>query len=271
MDAFYIISTYVLIDDSLNLIGFKDHHLARVSTAEILTIAVVSAKFFQNHHERAVNIMCMAKYIPHLSLSRFNRRLHQAFDVLQELIAFWSSQRLDQTEYVVDTMPLPVCRKVRAEECQKIPQVKGYIGRVSAKNEWFCGWRLHWLCDANGFPISFDIVPAVWHELTTIQNLLADLDDGATVYADGAYVSNDHQILALIGGVRLVAETHPNMRAQNSEYQRKRLKKLRSKIECQHSVLEKMGVQRLHAVTQEGFGLKVYVSMLTLALNCLIN
>lgn len=269
MNATFIIRTYVLIDDTLKAMGFRDHHHARISTAEILTVAVVAAKYFQNHHERALSVLILTRYIPRLSLSRFNRRLHQAFDLLHDLLAFWAQLRLTTGHYVVDTMPLPACKKVRAESCRKIPAVKGFIGRISAKNEWFCGWRLHWLCDASGFPIAFDIVPAVWHELNTLQNLIADLPPGASVYGDGAYVSAHHQLLARLAGIRIIPQTHPAMYYQISPAQRKRLTKLRSRIEAQHSVLEKMGVQRLHAVTQQGFGIKVYVSLLTLALNCL--
>jgi hypothetical protein len=251
--------------------GHRDHHHAQLSTAEVLTVAVIAAKYFQNHHERTVAVLALTGYIRPISRSRFNRRLHQAGEWLALILDYWSSQRLEAHDYVVDTMPLPVCHKSRAEQCRKIPQVKGYIGRCAAKNEWFCGWRLHWVCDAAGFPIAFDLVPAVWHELTTLQNLIAGLPPGATVYGDGAYLSFDHQALALLGDIQLVVETHPRLHQQNTPLQRRLLKKHRSRIESQHSVLEKMGVQRLHAVTAVGFGLKVYASLLALAVNLLVT
>ncbi len=271
MNALYIIGTYCSLDDTLNAIGHRDHHHARVSTAEILTIAIMSAKYFQNHHERAVGILVMLGYVPRLSVSRFNRRVHQASELLSDILEWWGQQQATSRYYVADTMPLPVCHKVRAEACQKIPQVKGYIGRCSAKREWFCGWRLHWICDKKGFPISFDLVPAVWHELTTLQLLICALPDGASLYGDGAYISHDHQAMALRADIHIIPETHERLLWQNTAFEHAQLKKYRSKIESQHSVLEKMGVQRLHAVTPEGFGVKVYASLAVLALNILLD
>ena len=271
MNALFIIGTYLQIDDTLKLMGFQDHHHARVSTAEILTVAVVAAKYFQNHHERALQVMILTHYLPRLSPSRFNRRLHNAWELLDDILDYWGQQRVKRPFFAVDTMPLPVCHKTRAEQCRKIPQVKGYIGKCVAKNEWFCGWRLHWLCDGQGFPVAFDIVPAVWHELNTVQSLMGGLASGSRVYGDGAYISREHYAMALSCDIQLISQKHRGMTRQNHRVQLRLLRKYRNVIESAHSVLEKMGVQRLHAVTQAGFGLKVYASMMVLALNCLLD
>lgn len=271
MDAHYIIATYVLIDDTLKVMNVRDHHHATVSTAEILTVAVIAAKYFQNHHERALVILQMTGYLPRLSISRFNRRLHQAAHQLIDLLDCLRAHYIRPAHFAADTMPLPACKRFRADHCKLIPQLPGYLGRCAAKNEWFCGWRLHWLCDRHGFPIAFDLVPAVWHELTTLQNLLADLPPGSTVFADGAYISAEHEALALLHGITLVPQFHQQMLRHNSPAQVAALRRYRNAIETAHSLLEKMGVQRLHAVTQSGFGLKVHASLLALAVNALID
>jgi hypothetical protein len=54
MNDDYIVPVYVMIDDVLRLMNYQDDVQARVSAAEVLTVAVVAAKFFQNHHERAL-------------------------------------------------------------------------------------------------------------------------------------------------------------------------------------------------------------------------
>ena len=56
MNDTYIVTSYVVIDDLLTACGFQDDQRARISAAEILTAAVLAAKYFQNHHERAVGI-----------------------------------------------------------------------------------------------------------------------------------------------------------------------------------------------------------------------
>lgn len=272
MNATYIITTYVVIDDLLREMGFTDHHHAKVSTAEILTIAVVAAKYFQNHHERALCVLQLTHYIPKFSISRFNRRLHQVWQLIQVMLDFLGQNRIVSTGYVIDTMPLPVCRLAYADGCRKIPQKRGFIGRVAAKRTWFCGWRLHWICDATGFPIAFDIVPAVWHELTTAQYLMGDLPPGSVVFGDGAYISRKHhQLLVQSSGIYLISTTYPAMRVQNTPREKQLLRRFRNVIETAHSLLEKMGVQRLHAVTPIGFGIKVHASLFALIINHLID
>ena len=41
-----------------------------------------------------------------------------------------------------------------------------------------------------------------------------------------------------------------------------RMYHVRRKIEAMHSIFSRMRMQRLHAVTQLGFGIKVYLSLL---------
>jgi len=57
MNATYIVTSYVVIDDVLKGIGHVDDSRATISSAEIMTVAVVAAKYFQNHHERALCLL----------------------------------------------------------------------------------------------------------------------------------------------------------------------------------------------------------------------
>ena len=57
MDATWIITVFVIIDDLMERLQHQSHVLAEGPDAEIITIAVVAAKYFHNHHERAVCIM----------------------------------------------------------------------------------------------------------------------------------------------------------------------------------------------------------------------
>lgn len=263
MNALYIITAYVVLDDTLKLLGRSDHHHATRTTAEILTVAVVAARYFHNNHERALCLLQAAGWIGRMSVSRFNRRLHHALDALHEVLDVLRDARLKPTLYIIDAMPLPVCHHTRAEQCRKVPQVKGYLGRCVAKRQWFFGWRLHWLCDRFGFPIAWQMLPAVWHELTPLHDLLSDLPEGSVVLGDGAYISYADAALALYAGIHLVAKHHAHMPA-NSPLERLCLATYRNVIETAHSQLEKMGVQHLHARTALGFGIKVYASLLAL-------
>ena len=120
MNDDYIVPVYVMIDDVLRLMNHEDDVRATVSAAEVLTVAVVAARFFQNHHERALCILQKLGDIPRLSVSRFNRRLHALQEVLWQLTQVLSAVFAAGTVYIIDTLPLPVCKRVRAQRCKKV-------------------------------------------------------------------------------------------------------------------------------------------------------
>ena len=74
MNDTYIVTTYVVIDDVLKAYGFVDDSRATGTAAEILTVSVIAAKYFQNHHERALCVMSRRGYVQALSVSRFPQR-----------------------------------------------------------------------------------------------------------------------------------------------------------------------------------------------------
>ncbi len=83
MNDTVIITSYVIIDDRMCSLNHRSHCLAHVTDAEVLTVAVVAAKYFHNNHERALWVMSRLGYLSgRLSTSRFNRRLHALCDWL---------------------------------------------------------------------------------------------------------------------------------------------------------------------------------------------
>src|SRR5207248_1026331 len=87
MTAEHIIGIYVVIDDTMRALGHTSHRLAGVSDAEVLTVAVVAAAFFGNHHARALAVLRATGYLSRaLSTSRFSRRVHALADWLALLL-----------------------------------------------------------------------------------------------------------------------------------------------------------------------------------------
>ena len=62
MNDTYIVTKYVVIDDILKAYGYQDDSRSQSSAAEILTVAVVAAKYLQNHHERTLYILHQLGY-----------------------------------------------------------------------------------------------------------------------------------------------------------------------------------------------------------------
>ena len=88
MDATWIITVFVITDDLMTHLEHHSDVRTKVPDAEIVTVAVVAAKYFQNHHERAVCIMRDLGYLSGpISVSRFNRRLHALAAWLSFIVA----------------------------------------------------------------------------------------------------------------------------------------------------------------------------------------
>lgn len=266
MNAEWIITVFALIDEVMKALGHQSHPLAQVSDAEVLTVAVVAAKFCQNHHERTLLLMQQLGYLLHpLSVSRFNRRLHQLGDWLTLLVE-WLGEVFQQGEtFIVDSMPIPVCRRARARRCKKV-QGRAFYGYCAAKQERFFGWRLHLICTPEGVPVSYTLLPGSCHDLTPVHELSAQLKRGAQVLGDKGYNSQaDESSILTETGVHLLPipkAKKDSLLNPRTWQERLALRTHRRRIESLNSQLESFGAARLRCRTQPGLELKLVASLL---------
>jgi hypothetical protein len=267
MNDHLIVAIYVVLDDILRALGHRTDCRAKTSDSEVLTVGVVAACQFANHHERALCVLRALGYLSGpLSISRFNRRFHALAHRLSDALDLLAAVFATGEVFVIDSLPLPVCRRARAGRCRKV-QGGQYCGYCAAKREKFFGWRLHLIVTPAGIPVSFDLVPAAYHDLTPIHELVERLPAGAVVYGDKAYNSADDE--ALIEGetgIRLVPRRRDNM-TPNTPGETWALQRHRGIVETVGSQLEAWGVQRLRARTHEGWVGKVLASLV--AVTCL--
>ncbi len=259
-----IVTAYVVIDTVLQALDHQTHGLAHISDAEVLTVAVVAAKYFANNHERALQVMRGMRYLSQpLSASRFNRRLHALGGWLRLLLETLGELVAQGEAFLLDSMPVPVCRRARARRNRKVRGAE-YCGYCAAKREKFFGWRLHLVCTAAGVPVAFDLLPGALHDLTPVHELTYGLPPGASVYGDKGYnAAADEASILADTGVRLVPIRKANMRP-NLWADKLALREHRKRVETTYSQLEAMGVQQLHARTQAGLELKLHASLLAL-------
>ena len=125
-----------------------------------------------------------------MSSSRFNRRLHALGDWLYAIVTVMGELFAHGDAFIIDSMPLPVCKRVRARRCQKV-RGKAYCGYGAAKKEMFFGWRLHLICTVDGIPVTFDILPA------SEQDLTVHLPAQASVFEDKGYIAADDALTIL--------------------------------------------------------------------------
>ena len=262
MDDDFIVTAYVVLDKTMAALGHRDDVRAKASDAEVLTVAVVAAKYFQSHLARALQVMRLGRYLSGpLSVSRFDRRLHAlrgwlalALDTLGALFATGEA-------FLIDSMPVPVCRRARAGRCRKV-RGAAFCGYCAAKREKFFGWRLHLVCTTGGVPVAFDLLPGGLHDLTPIHELCHGLPGEVAVYGDKGYnAAADEATILAETGVRLVPIRRANMRPNDWE-DKLALRAYRKRIEALFSQLEAMGVQRLRVRTNPGLELKLHAALL---------
>lgn len=266
MDATWIISAFVIVDTVMERLNHRSDVRTRVPDSEVILVAVVAAKYFQNHHERALCVLREARYLSgHLEISRFNRRLHKLAEWLPFLAATIGDLFEQGEVFVIDSMPVPVCRRVRARRCRKV-RGREFCGYCAAKKEKFFGWRVHLICTPGGVPVAFDVLPAGFHDLTPLHELAFELPATARLFGDKAYNSGaDERSIAADTGVRVIPVRRNNMTPHAWFIDELDLREYRHTIETVNSQLEKMGLERLYARTNGGFELKVYALLIALA------
>jgi hypothetical protein len=264
MNDHLIVAVYVVLDDILRALGHRTDPRAQTTDSEVLTVGVIAACQFQSHHERT---LCVLKGMGYLSgprsLSRFNRRFHALAHCLSAVLDLLAAVFAAGEVFVIDSMPLPVCRRARAGRCRKVRGGE-YCGYCAAKREKFFGWRLHLVVAPHGIPVSFELLPAAYHDLTPVHELMERLPTGAVVYGDKAYNSADDEAwIAGETGIRLVPRRRDNMTA-NTLMEWHGLRQYRGMAETVNSQLEAWGVQRLHARTHEGWLCKLTAALVAL-------
>ena len=179
MNATWIIAAFVVIDTIMERLDHHSDVRATIPDSEILTVAVVAAKYFANNQERAVQVMVGCGYLSgQISVSRFNRRLHALADWLCFIPSTLGELFTSGEIFVIDSLPVPVCRRVRATRNRKV-RGRIYCGYCAAKREKFFGWRLHLVCRPDGVPVRFQMLPASLPDLTPVHELAYDLPVGA--------------------------------------------------------------------------------------------
>lgn len=266
-----IITLYCLCADFLAAYGYDDDAQAQMSTAEVMTVALVAATFFTGNQELSRVFLKEHGYIPRmLSKSRFNRRLHAIPDTLWQ--ALWhvvsvcaQASNPDQ-EYVVDSCPVPCCDNIRIRRC-KLYQGEKWRGYCASKRRYFYGLRIHLLITATGQPVEMVLAEGSVADITAFRTLPLDLPPNAEVYADPAYTEYVvEDFLQEHAGITLTAQRKKNSTRPLPGWVSYLCNHTRKRVETTFSQIAERFARSIHAVTPEGFELKVFLSVLAFAI-----
>ena len=154
MDEDFNTTVYVILASICEAVIAPPKYNPKMTPAEILLVAIVAARYFNNNLERALILLKQTGYISKqrcLSVSRFNRQLHRYRDLLNFCLETLLEVSRSGEAFVLDSMPVPVCKRKRARRCRKV-RGRIFCGYCAAKDEKFFGWRLHLVCTPAGLP-----------------------------------------------------------------------------------------------------------------------
>lgn len=266
MNDDFIIAVYLVLEGVCHNTLGEAKYKPKMSPAEILLVAIVAARYFHNNLERALLVLGQTGHIPpqrRLSISRFNRQLHRYRDLLEFCLETLLSLARTGEAFIIDSMPVPVCKRKRARRCRKV-RGRPFCGYCAAKEEKFFGWRLHLICTPQGLPANFVMLPGALHDLTPIYEISYDLPSQACLFGDKAYNDATAEKILAQAGLRLIPIRRKDMKKQHGWAEEYDLRLYRKGIETVNSQLESMALDQLRARTNEGFFIKVHASLIAL-------
>lgn len=270
-----IIAIFCLCDDLLKAMHHQEDRQCQMNDAEVMTTAFIASLFFRGNHESARAMLQQHGYITHMvSKSRFSRRLHRIKEIFiiffNMLAQTWKTLNTEAI-YVIDSLPIAVCDNIRIRR-SKIYSNEDFRGYQASKKRYFYGLKIHLMVTQDGQPVECFLTPGSFGDVDALKYYAYELPDGSIIYADKAY--NDYEIedlLKEVDHIQLLPIRKKNSKRALSpsisfvqSYYRKR-------VETAGSLIAQLLPKSIHAVTSQGFELKVVLFVIASSLNGYLN
>ena len=192
----YIVQVFVMADDFCKIYYparklRSRGPLPKLADSEVITMELVG-EYLGLHTDEAI-YHYFTRHWKHLfpslpDRSNFVRQCANLWDVKQHFFEYLSHFQ-DHYLQILDSMPIEICKFVRARKTKQFRQTAAYgkwFGRT------FFGYRLHLKITDIGIIRNFILAPANEHDIRYSQQLLAD-DRGGWTLADKGYRSKKLQ------------------------------------------------------------------------------
>ena len=275
LNPYKITAIFCLIDDLFIGINHQEDSRRSVSDSEIAVTAIVSALYFGGNQFHAIHFMRTHGHIPKmLDKSRFNRRLHQIGRLLYDLFAqvgCYLKEVRCELHYIIDSFPVAVCDNIRIMNC-KLVKGKKWRGYTASMRRYFYGVKVQLLTTGSGIPVAFCFTPGNQADVKSLEKIVSGLPPEASVYADSAYT--DYNIEDNLFNNELVflkVQRKSNSKRPDNKQQAQQKLKMRKRVETTISDIKKMFPRTIHAVTLNGFLVKLILFVFALQINKLTN
>lgn len=269
----FTIAIYCFLDDYLKISYPKEDAKQKMSNAEILTTAIIAARYFAGNYVKARWYMKQVQGSKVPDKSNFNRHLHRLSNVLTNIFFSLgqSIKKLNtESQYIIDSFPVAVCKNIRIKRC-KLLKNKAYRGYNHSKREYFYGFKVQIITTADGIPTEFFIAAGSFHDATVFEAMNIDLPPGSELYADSAYTNYElEDYYKQLEQVYLLAERKSNSKRPDCPAVKFIKKIMRKRIETSFSEILNYLPRKVHAVTPQGFILKIVLFICAYTFNRVI-
>jgi hypothetical protein len=274
-----ITTIYCVCAEVLEALGVRDDGQSHYSHGEVMTVPLVAALFYQGNHALTRRFLHQHGYTQNtLSASRFCRRLRQlpqsAWEMVFALLGQVFKANNTSHTYAVDSYPVAVCANCRIKRCRLFPVEEHERLRCykASKKQWFYGFKVHLLVTAQGEPVEFLLSEGSLHDLNGFKRLPLDLPEGSTLYGDKAYKDQHEEwLLQDAAHIRFLPRTRQNAKVPLAPCLVYLGHLARQQVECAFSLIDRQAPKHIHAVSPQGFLLKLQAAVIAFAFDRLIN
>jgi hypothetical protein len=272
----YAITTYVIADEVLKLLKLQDDPQAIMSNAEIITFAIIAAKFFTGNFKMAKYVCQKFRLFPKLlSNSRLNRRIHKitwnCWHAIFRFLAFLAKQLDEVCYFAVDSFPVQYCQKNRIDKRKRFLEWH-YLGFAASKKRYFCGIKVHMVVTNRGRPVEVHLCPGAESDVSVLWKMELDIPTGSFLYAGGGYNCFDLEDQLLEEKIQLLAKRGSNAKNRvRSIAEEKKISSKRQVVETAFSSITSHLPRYVKCRTENGFLIKIFCFILSYSVSFLWN
>lgn len=262
---------YCIVDDLLKAIGHEDDCRCELTDSEVITAALVAAFNFGGNIERSRSFLRETGLMPRmLSRSRLNRRLHAVADLIDTLfhqLGAALKELTPSTVYLLDSFPIALCDNMRISRCRLVRD-KEFRGYIASKRRYFYGVRVQVVTTEEGVPVEMAFLPGAASDVRGLGVLPLALPEGSKLLMDSGYTDYGAEDAAReTDGIEFAPSRKINSKRSDDCWRSYYKQLMRKRIETVFSRITNLFPRHIHAVTLDGFLLKVSFFVIAFALD----
>ena len=262
---------YCIIDDLLKANGHTGDVRAELSDAEVITTALVAARYFGGNVEHARAFLLESGLMPRmLSRSRLNRRLHRVADLVHTLFHQLGAVLKEATvssRYLLDSFPVAVCDNIRISR-SRLVRGEHWRGRAAAHSRFFYGVRVQVVTTEEGVPVELAFLPGSASDVRGLEVLPLALPEGSELFMDSGYTDYGAEDTAqALDKMTFAVQRKRNSKRWDEPWRAYYKQLMRKRIETVFSQIKAMFPRHIHATSFRGFLLKVSLFVIAFALD----